>query len=90
MAFCSRCGVSIEGRFCSACGYDNQPKEKVQTVKDTIDQLYSLRAGMSLVSVQIDDTRRKKASGDAIISSEQNKIDSINVFEFILRRMCVN
>lgn len=78
MAFCSRCGVSIEGRFCSACGYDNQPKEKVQTVKDTIDQLYSLRAGMSLVSVQIDDTRRKKASGDAIISSEQNKIDSIN------------
>ena len=78
MAFCSKCGVSIEGRFCSACGYDNQPQERVQTVKDTIGQLYSLRAGMSLVAVQIDDTRRKKDSGEAVIRNNQKEIDSIN------------
>ena len=78
MAFCSKCGVSIEGRFCSACGYDNQPQEKVQTVKDTIGQLYSLRAGISLVSVQIDDTRQKKEIGDKIISRDQNEIDYNN------------
>lgn len=77
MAFCSRCGVSIEGRFCSACGYDNQPQEKAQSVDDTISQLYSLRAGLSSVSVQTDTIRREEREGNKKINSQKNIIQSI-------------
>ena len=75
MAFCSRCGISIEGRYCTACGYDNQPQEKHQTVEDTVGQLYALRAGISLVSVQIDTTKSKKEQGERQINNQQYKID---------------
>lgn len=52
MGFCSRCGISIDGRFCSACGYDNQSQAESKNVNDTVNQLYALRAGLSSVSVQ--------------------------------------
>ncbi len=78
MAFCSRCGVSIEGRFCSACGYDNQPQEGVQNLAGSIEQLYSLRAGISLVSVQIDDINKEKSKGNNKISSCEKSINSLS------------
>ncbi len=78
MAFCSRCGVSIEGRFCSACGYDNQPQEGVQNLTGSIEQLYSLRAGISLVSLQIDDIKKKKSIGKNEIKDRGEFIDNLN------------
>lgn len=78
MAFCSRCGVSIEGRFCQACGYDNQQQEGTQNLAASIDQLYSLRAGLSLVSVQIDDIKKKKSIGNNEIKERGESIDKLD------------
>lgn len=78
MAFCSRCGVSIEGRFCQACGYDNQQQEGTQNLAGSIDQLYSLRAGLSLVSVQIENINKEKANGNNKINSYEKSINSLS------------
>ena len=78
MAFCSRCGISIEGRFCSVCGYDNQPQEKTQGVEETVNQLYSLRAGISLVASETGKIEDKDANRKKEIANQEKQISERN------------
>lgn len=57
MNFCTKCGAEINGRFCQNCGYDTKPKDTENT-NETIDQLYGLRAGLSVIS-QLSDEEEK-------------------------------
>lgn len=74
MAFCTKCGVSLEGRFCSVCGHDNQSGEKILNCDDTIKKLYSLRAGLSSVSLQKDNIKGYEKDFDRRIGNEETRI----------------
>lgn len=77
MAFCSRCGVSIEGRFCQACGFDNNPGENSLGVEDTVNHLYSLRAGISLISVQMDKIKAEENKNQIEIEKRNAQINGL-------------
>ncbi|MBQ4586031.1 MAG: hypothetical protein IJA82_07490 [Clostridia bacterium] len=56
MAFCSNCGAEVFGKFCSNCGNNcgneqdlvrSQEGRQNENIKETINKLYTLRAGIS-------------------------------------------
>jgi len=57
MNFCTKCGAEINGRFCQNCGNDTKPKDTENT-NETINQLYGLRAGLSVISQLSDEEER--------------------------------
>ena len=67
MAFCSNCGAEVFGKFCSNCGNNcgneqdlvrSQEGRQNENIKETINKLYTLRAGISC-SVQEKENTKK-------------------------------
>lgn len=65
MSFCTNCGKEVLGTFCSNCGTKIENEQTVneapkQNLKETIEALYGLRAGLSMVALESDKIKEEK------------------------------
>lgn len=58
MNYCINCGSQVSGRFCQNCGTDCDPQQG-EKVEEIVKNLYTLRAGISVISVEYDRAKEK-------------------------------
>ncbi len=59
MNFCTNCGNQVTGRFCQKCGHDCDPQQG-EKIEETVKKLYTLRAGISLLSQELDNAKNER------------------------------
>ncbi len=104
MAFCSNCGAEVFGKFCSKCGNNcgneqdlvkTQENQKQENIKETINKLYTLRAGISCAVQKKEEYEKSKNGIKSCIGKTEKQIKAKEgeVFDnkgFILSRKMIS
>lgn len=72
MIFCTNCGSQVTGRFCPKCGQDCDPQQG-EKIDETLKKLYTLRAGISVISEEMDKAENVIYPLEQEISLEKKK-----------------
>ena len=84
MPFCSNCGAEVFGKFCSKCGNNcgneqdlvkSQGEKQNENIKETIADLYTLRAGISCAVQKKEDYEKSKKSINDCIGNADAQIE---------------
>ena len=71
MKYCSNCGAEVTGRFCSKCGKEYEELHiESQNSENVLHSLYSIRAGLSQISVLYDEAEECKLCIEEIETTE--------------------
>ena len=76
MVICENCGEATTGKFCQNCGQSVKTISETD-IKNTVDKLYGLRAGLSLISVKKDVAEEDLDEIEGEIKSEKYRLDEI-------------
>ena len=74
MIFCTNCGNQVTGRFCPNCGQDCDPQQG-EKIEETLKKLYTLRAGISVISDKCDSAEKSKNEISKKIKDAEGKRD---------------
>ncbi|MBQ7761046.1 MAG: zinc ribbon domain-containing protein [Clostridia bacterium] len=104
MAFCSNCGAEVFGKFCSKCGNNcgneqdlvkTQENQNQENIKETINKLYTLRAGISCAVQKKEDYEKSRKGIKASIDKTEKQLKAMKgeLFDnkgFILSRKMIS
>ena len=77
MGYCENCDKEVSSRFCPSCGKEVQSVASTKDeIRSTIDELYALRAGLSLLSSETDEITQADADYNRAVENYNSKLNN--------------